>query len=422
MKIALVDVNNCFVSCERVFAPSLEGRPVVVLSSNDGCVVARSNEAKALGIPMGIPWFKAKGIAQGVVPLSSNFALYADMSNRFMSILSAFSPNIETYSIDECFLDFSGFSFDLSGYAQQIRKRVKQWIGLPVCVGIGSTKTLAKLANHVAKKRSEWQGVCDFTSMEEARLDRLFSEIDVGEVWGVGKKLKEGLDSIGIGSVFELKSADQARMKALFGINLGRMVSELNGNACRDLEIVSPNQHGIMSSRSFGRGVFACEELEEAASLHVSIAAQKLRAQGSVCGAVQVYIRTSPFSLDAYAMGSTVPLMDSTDDTLLLIKAALSGLRRIYRPGYAYAKAGIVLIELSDKRRQTADLFADREEASKRSRLMKTLDEINLRHGRNKVGPGISGISADRSWSTKKGNRTPAYTTDWKALPVALAL
>jgi DNA polymerase V len=422
MKIALVDVNNCFVSCERVFAPKLEGKPVVVLSSNDGCVVARSNEAKALGIPMGIPWFKAKGLAKGVIPLSSNFALYADMSNRFMSILSTFSPNIETYSIDECFLDFSGFSFDLSGYAQQIRKRVKQWIGLPVCVGIAPTKTLAKLANHVAKKRGEWEGVCDFTVMEEAKIDRLFSEIDVGEVWGVGKRLKEGLDSIGIRSVLDLKCADQTRMYALFGINLGRMVSELNGMACRDLEEVSPNRHGIMSSRSFGRSVFECEELEEAVSLHVSIAAQKLRSQGSVCGAVRVYIRTSPFSLDTYAMESTVPLADSTDDTLRLTKAALSGLRRIYRPGYAYAKAGIVLIELSGKHLQTMDLFADREGDSKHSRLMKTLDEINLRHGRNKVGPGISGLAADRSWSTRRGNRTPAYTTDWKALPVAHAL
>ena len=422
MKIALVDVNNCFVSCERVFAPKLEGRPVVVLSSNDGCVVARSNEAKALGIPMGIPWFKAKDLARGVVPLSSNFALYSDMSNRFMSILSTFSPNIETYSIDECFLDFSGFSFDLSGYAQQIRERVKQWIGLPVCVGIGSTKTLAKLANHVAKKRSEWDGVCDFTSMDETRLDRLFAEIGVGEVWGVGKKLKEGLDSIGIGSVFDLKSADPARMKALFGINLGRMVSELNGVACRDLEEASPNRHGIMSSRSFGRSVLTCEELDEAVSLHVSIAAQKLRNQGSACGAVQVYIRTSPFSPDAYSMASTVPLADATDDTLRLIKAALSGLKKIYRPGYAYAKAGIVLTDLSGKHGRTMDLFADREGASKRLTLMKTLDEINLRHGRNKIGPGISGMSQDRSWSTKKGNRTPAYTTDWTALPIARAL
>lgn len=422
MKIALVDVNNCFVSCERVFAPRLEGRPVVVLSSNDGCVVARSNEAKALGIPMGVPWFKVKNIAKDVIPLSSNFALYADMSNRFMSILSTFSPNIETYSIDECFLDLSGFSCDLSGYAQQIRKRVKQWIGLPVCVGIGSTKTLAKLANHVAKKRSEWDGVCDFASMTEARLDRLFSGIGVGEVWGVGKRLEERLDSAGIRSVLDLKHADQAKMKALFGINLGRMISELNGIACNDFEEAAPNRHGIMSSRSFGRSVLTCEELEEAVSLHVSIAAQKLRNQGSACGAVQVYIRTSPFSPDAYSMAATVPLMDSTDDTLLLIKAALSGLKKIYRPGHAYAKAGIMLIELSDKHFQTLDLFADREGASKRSRLMKTLDEINLRHGRNKVGPGISGIAQERSWSTRKGSSTPAYTTDWKALPVALAL
>lgn len=422
MRIALVDVNNCFVSCERVFDPKLEGRPVVVLSSNDGCVVARSNEAKALGIPMGMPWFKMKHFArEEIVPLSSNFALYSDMSNRFMSILSTFSPNIEIYSIDECFLDLSGISSDLVQYAQQIRKRVKQWVGLPVSIGIGPTKTLAKLANHVAKKRGEWMGVCDVASLEETGIDRLLSEIEVGEVWGVGRRLQASLNSIGMKSALDLKHAGQAKMRALFGLNIERAVSELNGAACFDLEETSPNRHGITSSRSFGRPVFSSGELEDSVSLHVSIAAQKLRNQGSVCGAVQVYIRTSPFLPEGYSMGSTVPLANPCDDAILLLKAALSGLKKIYRPGYAYAKAGIMLIGLSEKGRRTADLFEDRRETGRRSKLMEAMDEINLRYGSNKIGPGISAISGSRPWSAKKENRTPAYTTDWQSLPVAHA-
>ncbi|HQT27220.1 MAG TPA: Y-family DNA polymerase, partial [Burkholderiales bacterium] len=196
MKIALVDVNNCYVSCERVFNPSLEGKPVVVLSNNDGCVVARSAEVKALGVPMAEPWFKIKDLAKkhGIIAYSSNYALYADMSNRFMSILSTFTPNLEIYSIDECFLDLSGFQRDLTEYAQEIRRKVKQWVGLPVCVGIASTKTLAKLANHVAKKRGEWNGVCELATLPPSLQDRLFAEIDVGEVWGVGRRLKESLN------------------------------------------------------------------------------------------------------------------------------------------------------------------------------------------------------------------------------------
>ncbi len=377
MKIALVDVNNCYVSCERVFNPALEGRPVVVLSNNDGCVVARSAEVKALGIPMGEPWFKLKNLAKrhGIVAFSSNYALYADMSNLFMSILSTFTPNLEIYSIDECFLDLSGFSMDLTGYAQEIRQRVKQWVGLPVCIGIAPTKTLSKMANHVAKKRPEWNGVCDLTALSPALRDQIFSEIDVSEVWGVGRKLKDGLAAMGIRTVLDLKNANPARIRKHFSVVLERTVAELNGVPCIELEEVAANKQQIMSSRSFGQPVTSHLDLSESVTLYVSRAAEKLRHQGSVAGGIQVYIRTNPFKPrePQYSQGITLPLADATDDTLKLTRAALAGLKKIYKPGYAYAKAGIMLVDLARRGQQPIDLFTDLEEIERRSRLMNTM-------------------------------------------------
>ncbi|MHB1099905.1 MAG: Y-family DNA polymerase [Burkholderiales bacterium] len=425
MKIALVDVNNCYVSCERVFDPSLEGKPVVVLSNNDGCVVARSSEVKALGVPMGEPWFKLKDLAKkhGIVAYSSNYALYADMSNRFMSVLSSFTPNLEIYSIDECFLDLSGFSLDLTDYAQEIRRRVKQWVGLPVSVGIGSTKTLAKFANHVAKKRPDWNGVCDLSTLSPALQDRLFSEIDVGEVWGVGRRLKASLNEIGIASVLDLKHADPVQIRKRFNVVLEKTVSELNGIACIALEETAANRQQIMSSRSFGQPVKTLAGLSESVTLYTARAAEKLRHQNSVAGGIQVHIRTNPFKPEdpQYSQGVIVPLGVSTDDTLTLTRAALSGLKQIFKPGYAYAKAGIMLVELSKRGQQPVDLFTDLDAVKRRSKLMRTMDAINSRYGRNTLGPGISGIVQRRAWSMKRGSKSPAYTTDWNELPVARA-
>ena len=425
MKIALVDVNNCYVSCERVFDPSLEGKPMVVLSNNDGCVVARSAEVKALGVPMGEPWFKLNDLARkhNIIAYSSNYALYADMSNRFMSILSTFTPNLEIYSIDECFLDLSGFQRNLTEYAQEIRQKVKQWVGLPVCVGIGSTKTLAKLANHVAKKRPEWDGVCDLSVLSPALQDRLFSEIDVGEVWGVGRRLKESLNALGIKSVLDIKSADQVMIRKRFSVVLERTVSELNGIPCIELDEAVANKQQIMSSRSFGQPVKTIAELSESVTLYVARGAEKLRYQGSVAGGIQVYIRTNPFKPEdpQYSQGITVPLMAPTDDTMRLTRAALAGLRKIYRRGYAYAKAGIMLLDLSIKGQQSVDLFTDVEAVNRRSNLMRTMDEINLKYGKNTLGPGISGITERRAWSMKRGSKSPAYTTDWNELPIVRA-
>lgn len=311
--IALIDVNNFYVSCERVFNPKLKNKPVVVLSNNDGCAVARSNEVKALGIGMGAPWFKFKDLAKqhGIVAYSSNYALYADMSNRVMSILRQFSPDQEIYSIDESFLDLTGFQHrNLVQYGHQMRQRVLQWTGLPVSVGIASTKTLAKLANHCAKKRAEFNGVCDFNCMSPQTLNTLLGQIAVGEIWGVGRKLAPQLESLGFKTVLDLKLANPETLRQKFSVVMEKTIRELNGVVCIELEEVTPKKQQIVSSRSFGKPVEDLESLSESISLYMTRAAEKLRKQSSYAGALHVYIRTSPFKLDQpfYSNGYTVAL------------------------------------------------------------------------------------------------------------------
>lgn len=340
--IALIDVNNFYVSCERVFNPKLNGKPVVVLSNNDGCAVARSNEVKALGVPMGAPWFKFKDLARqhGIVAMSSNYALYADMSNRVMSILRQFSPDQEVYSIDECFLDLTGFAKrDLIAYGQEIRHRILQWTGLPVCVGMGASKTLAKLANHVAKKRPEWNGVCNFNLLDRHTMDSLLQSIEVGEAWGIGRKLAPKLNELGIHTVLDLKRADTETLRAKFSVVMEKTIRELNGTVCIELEDAPPPKKQILSSRSFGMPVTDRDSLAESITLYMTRAAEKLRRQLSYTGSVYIYIRTIPFRPDdpQYSNGMTIPLPSPTDDTRKLVGVALWALKRLYRPGYRYA-------------------------------------------------------------------------------------
>ncbi|OIR12513.1 DNA polymerase IV [mine drainage metagenome] len=361
--IALIDVNNFYVSCERVFNPKLVGVPVVVLSNNDGCAVARSNEAKALGVPMGEPWFKLKDLAKqhGIIGLSSNYALYADMSNRVMSILREYSPDQEVYSIDESFLDLTGFqSRDLISYGQHMRKRILKWTGLPVCVGIGSTKTLAKLANHCAKKRPVFNSVCNFNAMLPTELEHLLCQIDVGEIWGIGRKLAPKLQALGFNTVQDLKRANPDRLRQQFSVVLEKTIHELNGTVCIDLEEISPPKQQIMSSRSFGQPIRDYNSLAESITLYMSSAAVKLRRQQSFAGSVHVFIRTSPFKQDApqYSNGITIPLPSATDNTMQLVNIALWGLKQIYRPNYDYAKAGVMLSELVTAQGVQNDLFS----------------------------------------------------------------
>lgn len=420
--IALIDVNNFYVSCERVFNPALEGKPLVVLSNNDGCAIARSNEVKALGVKMGEPWFKLKDLARqhGIIAYSSNYALYADMSNRVMEILRQFSPQQEVYSIDESFLDLTGFQHrNLTEYGAQMRNRIKQWVGLPVCVGIGPTKTLAKLANHIAKKNPQFNGVCDSNAMTEEEWNGWLSRIDVGEVWGIGRKLAPKLNDMGIQSVLDLKHADTTTLRSRFSVVLEKTIRELNGTVCLELEEITPPKQQIVSSRSFGVYVSDLESLQESVTLYMSRAAEKLRRQQSYAGSVHVFIRTSPHNpkVPYYANAMTIPLPSPTDDTMQLVRAALWGLKRIYKAGYRYQKTGVMLSELVPAEGCQGDLFSAGKPDGKSVRLMETMDKINRNMGRQKLKLGSEGFR--QPWKMKQGNKSPCYTTRWLEMPVA---
>jgi DNA polymerase V len=416
-QIALVDVNNFYVSCERVFNPTLIGKPVVVLSNNDGCAVARSNEVKALGIPMGAPWFKMKDLAKqhGIFALSSNYALYADMSNRVMSILREFSPDQEIYSIDESFLDLTSFqSRDLISYGRQMKNRIMQWTGLPVCVGVGATKTLAKLANHCAKRRPIFNGVCNFNAMTPDELDQLLSEIPVGEIWGVGGKLAPRLEALGFKSVYDLKHANQKIMRREFSVVMEKTIRELNGHVCIELEDAPPAKKQILSSRSFGQPVRDYNSLAESIKLYISRAAEKLRRQQSLAGSVYVYIRTSPFKPDDpfYSNGMTVSLPSPVADSRQLANVALWALKQLYRPNYNYAKAGVMLSELVPEGQAQMDMFTKTETSLKSSELMKAMDSINRKMGKDAIKLASEGFK--KPWKMKQENKSPAYTTNWQ--------
>jgi DNA polymerase V len=418
MSVALIDGNNFYVSCERVFNPALEGRPVVVLSNNDGCVVARSAEVKALGVKMGAPWFQLKDLARkhGILALSSNYALYADMSSRMMSVLGSYSPQQEIYSIDECFLGLDGFPpAELAAYGQRIRQQVKLWVGLPVCVGIAATKTLAKLANHCAKKNlAGSDGVCDFGRMSAPQMDALLDRIGIGEVWGVGRRLTEKLTRRGIATVKQLRDADSKTLRREFSVVLERTVLELRGIACVELEEAAPNKQQIICSRTFGRYVYSLDELNEAVAGYLARAAEKLRYQGSLAGALQVFVRTNPFNPDhpQYQRGLTVPLPQATSDSVALTRAALWALKRLYKPGYAYQKAGVMLLDLSDAATPQGCLFTGHRD---NTTLMQVMDRVNRQWGRGTLKLAAEGVQ--QGWRMRRQRMSPAYTTSWNELP-----
>ncbi len=423
MPIALVDCNNFYVSCERVFNPKLEGVPVVVLSNNDGVAVSRSNEVKELGIKMAEPWFKMEKIAMqhGIIALSSNYTLYGDMSARVMSILSTFSPKQEIYSIDECFLDLGGFDpKTLMDYGQTIRQTVKRNVGIPVCVGIADTKTLAKLANHCAKKGYAGRnGVCDFGRGTKEQLSKLFSRIPVGDVWGVGRKITEKLLTMGIKTVEDLRTANPESIRSQFSIVLGRTVSELNGVPCIELEDAGTPRQQIMVSRSFGATVTALEDLSESVAEFAIRASEKLRQDGSVAASICVYIYTNPHREDEpqYQQSKIVPLSQPSDDTTKLLNAAIAGLKAIYRSGYHYKKTGVLLMGLQPKGSIQPTLFDDPVEQARSDNLMQVMDAINHKMGQGSVGIAASGIG--QRWAMRRERKSPNYTTDWNELPIA---
>jgi len=430
---ALVDGNNFYVSCERVFRHSLQDRPVVVLSNNDGCAIARSNEAKALGIAMGAPWFKIKHLQEtaGLVALSANFALYGDLSDRMMSLAAGLGHRQEIYSIDESFIDLSGVPGDLVERSHKVRSRILQWVGIPCGIGIGSTKTLAKLANHIAKTAERKPGVypehlaqvCNLAALPSIELEAVLAATAVGEVWGVGRRISAKLMEGGVTTVLDLMRADPATIRRKFSVMLERTVRELQGTECVDLEQMPQPKQAIACTRSFGHPITELHDLTEAVTEFASRAAQKLRKQHSFAGQVLCFIRTSPFRSDPqYSRSITVPLRRPNADTALIVAAALAGLRAIYRPGFKMAKAGVMLLELQSDSVVQQELSLEDDDAADRARLMETLDGLNLRYGRGTVAMASAGLAGDsRTWSMKQERRTPQYTTRWDDIAVARA-
>lgn len=423
-RIALVDCNNFYVSCERLFQPDLIRKPVVVLSNNDGCVVSRSAEAKQLGIKMAVPWHQIRSFAKqhGIVARSSNYSLYADISNRVMHLLAGFSPTQEIYSIDECFLDMDGMTSrqDLSARAQQIRQTIRQCTGIPTCVGIASSKTLAKLANHIAKTQPALDGVCDLNATPKKELESLFANLPVGEVWGIGHQNAKRLQQIGISSVLNLKRASGKQLRSQFGVIMERIVAELNGSTCLELdEIKNTSKKQIICSRSFGTLINSLADMEQAAIDYTSRAAEKLRRQHSVAHAIHVYIRTNPNQEHApqHHQGITLPLPEATADTRILCRAALSGLRQIYKSGFAYQKVGITLSDLWAATARPCSLFDDLPSRERSEKLMRTMDQINFRMGSRTVH--LLGEGINKGWSMRREHMSRHYTTQWDELAIA---
>lgn len=408
--IALVDCNNFYVSCERVFQPQLTGRAVIVLSNNDGCVIARSEEAKSLGIKMGIPVFKIEHLIEeyGVKVYSSNYALYGDMSQRVMAALEEFTPEVEIYSIDEAFMRLEpAAGITTCEQGQIIQAKVRQWTGVPVLIGIAPTKTLAKIANRLAKKSDEAQGVLDLSPLPERTA--ALEETPVGDVWGVGPAYSKLLKAAGITTARKLRDADRRWIRQRMTVVGARIVEELRGVPCLPLEQCPPQKKSITCSRSFGVLVESMDELREAVALYLTRAAERMRGHGMAAGALTVFIHTNHFSNEPqYGNAATFELACATDTTDELLAWALKGLGQIYRPGFKYKKAGVLLFNLIRAERLTARLFgqANFEQAQ---RVMRAMDEINRRLGKDTIRLGAVNPSA--RWQTRALRRSRRYTT-----------
>ena len=415
---ALVDCNNFYASCEKLFRPDLKDTPVVVLSNNDGCVVARSREAKSLGIKMGVPVFQIKSEMQrhGILAFSSNYALYADLSSRVMRTLEEMAPRVEVYSIDEAFLDLTGIesAISLVEFGQQVRERIGHWIGITVCVGIAPTKTLAKLANHAAKKYPATQGVVDLTNPE--RQLRLLALVPVDDVWGVGRRLSKRLNALGITTALDLANASPRAIRDQFSVVLERTVRELNGESCIELEEIPPTKKQIVCSRSFGVKVTQFELLREAVCEYATRATEKLRKEQQQAKVLTVFIRTSPFKDNEpqYSNAASGELLIPSCDTRDFIELASHLLKRIWKDGFRYAKAGVMLSDFYDPGMFQPGLFDDVSTRSNSQQLMSVLDTIN-QSGAGKVF--FAGQGTKKDWSMKREHLSPAYTTRWDQLP-----
>ena len=405
---ALIDCNAFYVSCERVFNPKLNNKPVVALSNNDGCIIARSKEAKALGIKMGVPLFKVKDIVEreNVIVFSSNYTLYADMSRRVMNIISEFTPSIEVYSIDEAFIELTNMNVDYESYARHMRKVILQYTGIPVSIGIASTKTLTKVANHIAKDDESLEGVCSLIQHEN--LDQVLEDTNVADVWGVGRQLSKKLIANGIFNAKLLKNCEDTWVRKMMSVNGLKTVSELREISCLDLEETSATRKSCCTTRSFGKPLINLEDIEQAVTTFARRATERIRGENLIASTVSVFLRTNPFDRNRYySNSSTTTLSYPTYDTVQIVKIALQLTKIIFRENYKYKKAGVLLSGFYEKGTETKDLFS---EARYRSpKLMSAVDQINERYGSDTIQ--IATECQMGKWKQKRKNCTQSYTT-----------
>ena len=412
-KVALIDCNSFYVSCERLFNPKIQNVPVVVLSNNDGCVISRSTEAKKLGIKMGEPYFKVKDLVKknNVQIFSSNYALYGDLSRRVMKVLKGFTDKIEIYSIDEAFLDLSHINDEqVEEYGKKIRERVLKWTGIPTSVGISNTKTLSKVANHIAKKNKA--GVIFL----KENIDNILKNFDIADVWGVGRQLSKLYIKNGIDNAYKLKNISNTWVKKSTNVLGAKTVMELRGISCIDLETEETRRKSCCVSRSFGKKVESLDKLKESITTHCLNAAEKIRTDKQTTRAVTVFIRTSPFDKNRkyYSNSITIELPVATNNSIELIKTAISGLKKIYKYGYLYQKAGIILSKLRDASEKDLNLLAPVLE-NKSKPLMRAIDFTNAKYGRNAISIAQAGISND--WKMRREHSSRIDTASFDFLP-----
>ncbi len=418
-KIALIDCNSFYVSCERLFNPKIRKKPVVVLSNNDGCIVSRSNEAKALGIKMGEPYFKAKDIIikNDVQVFSSNYSLYGDLSRRVMRTLKRFNSDIEVYSIDEAFMDLTNFSdSEVLDVGQEIRETVLQWTGIPTSIGIAKTKTLSKVANHIAKKKQS--GVTSFIGIDN--IDPLLERVDINDVWGVGRQLTKFYHKNGIYNAKQLKNKSNTWIKKNSNVLGSRTAMELRGISCIDLEKTKSKRKSCVVSRSFGQRIEKYQELKEAVAGYCLNACEKIRSETLVAKSITVFIRTSPFQsrFGYYSNSKTIDFPIGTNDSIEIVKTALTALESIFKNGYRYQKAGVLLSGLSEAT-NNKNLFSS-EKDEKINSLMKSIDNTNYRYGRSTLSLASAGVH--KRWNMKREYSSKIDTADFHYLPTIKAI
>lgn len=418
---ALIDCNNFYASCERVFAPCLTGKPIVILSNNDGCIIARSNEAKELGIPMGAPYFKYRDIIKKnqVHVFSSNYELYGDMSCRVMNTIKHFAKNVEIYSIDEAFVSLSYLApEEVEEYISNLRAQIQKWTGITVSIGVGSSKTLAKIANHIAKKKIK-EGIFYLKNLEQQ--EKILSTLKVEEIWGISKGWGDKLRNIGITTAIQLKNSDPKMIRSKFSVIMAKIVLELRGISCIGVTPSAPTQN-IISSRSFGRAVTQLEELEEAVANYVYNACIKLRKQGSKAQGIYVFLKTSKYKMldlaDNYSFKAEEKFHHGSSDTCFITTIAKECLAKIFVSGTPYTKAGIILLDCKDATHQQESFF-DSDKKQEQDNIMQIVDLINIKLGKGTIFFASQGTK--REWAMKREQKSPSYTTKWEEILVVAA-